>query len=92
MTGSHYFWLGASADADPATQATPGAAKASPPSGECPLRYEVGEVSYAQAAVFDMARNGECFCLIDPGDCVGGLPTALARAQDIADMFNEARA
>ena len=57
------------------------------------MRYEIGECTGCGgtwAAVFDMARDGECFCLIDPSDCVGGLPTALARAQDIADMFNGA--
>lgn len=52
-------------------------------------RYSVGKV-FAEPCAAILAANGECFCLIDPSDCVGGLPTALARAQDIADMFNGA--
>ncbi len=39
--GNYFFWLGASADADPATRVSPRARKRSRPCGECPLR-EVG--------------------------------------------------
>jgi hypothetical protein len=37
MGGGHYFWLGASADADPATH-EPSLATRLGPTGECPLR------------------------------------------------------
>ena len=92
MTGSGglYFWLGASADADRVLSPAAPEPVVSAHSGNARLRYEIGEVAVNEthAAVFDMERGGECFCLIDPSDCLGGLPTALARAQDIADIFN----
>lgn len=43
------------------------------------------------AMVFDRGRD-ERFCLIDAVDGFGGGQTALARAKDIADMFNRAAA
>ena len=87
--GSFYHWLGASADADPATH-EPSLATRLGPTGECRLRYQFGEVpmSNSYAAVFDNDRRGEVFCLIDPSDCVGGMKGAMARAKDIAIAFN----
>lgn len=52
------------------------------------VRYRVGETSDGFAVVFDDAREGEQFCLVDPDDCLGGMETAIARATDIAEMFN----
>lgn len=58
-------------------------------------RYRAAEVQIdgqRVAAVLDNARAGERFCLIDPRHCfdasLGGADAALARAKDIADVFN----
>ena len=47
--GTYYFWLGASADADPATHASHGAPEGSPPSGEYPLREAYSSYELAMA-------------------------------------------
>jgi hypothetical protein len=44
------------------------------------------------AAVIDHGRGDQIFCLVDPRDCNDSLAMALARAHDIADMFNHASA
>jgi hypothetical protein len=96
MVGGHYFWLGASADAETGSSSlrSPEPLQVSAHTGDDPARYAVAKrvVENAYAVVLDNARNGEWFCLIDPSECVGGITTALARAQDIADIFNGAKA
>jgi hypothetical protein len=94
MVGGHYFWLGASADAETGSCEPDPSSTGSGPAGFDPARYAVAKrvVENAYAVVLDNARNGEWFCLIDPSECVGGITTALARAQDIADIFNGAKA
>ena len=86
----YFFWLGASADADRVLSATPTEPVVSAHPANAPLRYQFGEVpmTTSYAAVFDNARKGEVFCLIDPNDCVGGMRGAMARAKDIAIAFN----
>jgi hypothetical protein len=60
-------------------------------------RYRATELQidgHRVAAVIDDARNGERFCLIDQRHCfehsIGSADAALARAQDIAALFNQA--